>query len=74
MISKNSTSLLVDKKFTLLFRVVDLDPDRVGSASFCRIQTGIGIQVMPIRIDINQCCGSGMVKIRIRDEHPGSYF
>ncbi len=30
--------------------VVDPDPRRVGSASFCRMRTGIGIQGMPIRI------------------------
>jgi hypothetical protein len=27
-----------------------VDPDRVGSASFCRVRTGIVIQGMPIRI------------------------
>jgi hypothetical protein len=36
---------------------VDQDPelDRVGSASFCQIQTliGIGIQGIPIRIGVN---------------------
>jgi hypothetical protein len=30
--------------------VVDPDPDRVGSESFCRIRIGISIQGMPIRI------------------------
>jgi hypothetical protein len=30
-----------------------VDPDRVGSASFCRIRIEFGIQGMPIRIGIN---------------------
>ncbi len=38
-----------------LSSVVDPDPDaeRVGSALFCLIRIGIGIQGMPIRIGIN---------------------
>ncbi len=44
------------RAFKSFYSVVDPDPDRVGSASFCRI--GIGIQgmlirVRPIRIGIN---------------------
>jgi hypothetical protein len=31
-----------------------VDPDPVGSVSFCRIQSQIGIQGLPIRILFNQ--------------------
>jgi hypothetical protein len=53
---------------------VDPDPDPVGSALFCRIRIGIGIEGLPIRIWIQYPAGASVVdhgsasfcRIRIR--------
>jgi hypothetical protein len=43
----------VESETSINVKDSDPEPDRVGSASFCRIRIEIGIQGKPIRIDID---------------------